>query len=366
MKTNWLFIFIIFAITLGVCVIASLGFFDYQLSQKELLVSLQANADANLINISQQQKQEQEKTVSLAAVGDIMLSRYVNAQMEKYGDDYPFLKTRDYLLSSDIVFGNLETSITTGTIPLSTMLFRARPGVEKELKNSNFTVLSLANNHVPNYGSLAVMDTIDYLNVANIKPVGAGSNEINAYFPVFVERQGIIFAFFAYNDNDVVPESYKATANNPGTAFMDIEKMKQSVAIADKIADHVIVSMHSGNEYEEIASSRQREFAHAAIEAGADLVIGHHAHVVQQAEVYKGKYIFYSLGNFIFDQEWSKDTKQGLITKFFFNKKELRNIELRPIIISDYCQPDFADGQTGADILKRLDIDLTSQIFMGK
>lgn len=366
MKQKYFFLFILFSFCLAVCIIAGLGIFDYNISQKELLLGLQASADANLTNIAQQQKQEEQREASLIAVGDIMLSRYVNFQMTKLGDSYPFLKTRDYLQGGDIVFGNLETSITTGTIPINTMNFRARPGIETELRNSNFTVLSLANNHVPNYGQQAVLDTLDYLNKANIKPVGAGANAIDAYFPIFIEKNGITFAFFAYNDNDVIPPNYEASANNAGTAFMDIEKMKQGVSIASKIADHVIVSMHSGDEYKEIANTRQREFAHTAIDAGADLVIGHHAHVVQQAELYKDKYIFYSLGNFIFDQEWSKDTKQGLMAKFIFNKKDLKHIELKPIVISDYCQPDFTPALVGTDILKRLDIDLTNPVFAEK
>lgn len=298
--------------------------------------------------------------VSLIAVGDIMLSRNVAKKIRDYENpDYPFLKVKDYLKSADMVFGNLESPITAGReIKTGEMIFRADPGVEDALKNANFSILSLANNHTPNFGEKGLKDTFQYLEKAGIKYAGAGQNDSEAYAPAYLESKGIKFAFLAYNDSGVVPPDYKAGENRAGTAFMDIDKMTKAIKEAMQNADFVIVSLHSGNEYNLKPNSLQVNFAHEAIDAGAEMVIGHHPHVVQTAEKYKGKYIFYSLGNFVFDQMWSQETREGLAVKIFFSKSGADKIELAPVLIEDYSQPRLMDGAEKEKMLKRLDISL--------
>jgi len=296
--------------------------------------------------------------VSLVAVGDIMLSRDVARKMKKNGLDYPFLKTKDYLKTGDLVFGNLESPITAGReINTYEMVFRADPGVENTLKEAGFSVLSLANNHMPNFGNQGLGDTFFYLQEAGIEYAGAGENKDRAYSPVYLESKGLRLAFLAYNDDDVVPSSYQADGSHPGTAFMDLEKMTQSVKEAKEKADFVIVSIHSGFEYTVEPNQSQKDFAHVAIDAGAEMVIGHHPHVVQKAEIYNGKYIFYSFGNFIFDQMWSQETKEGLMIKASFNKKGVKKIEFLPILIEDFSQPRILENQSADKILNRLDLD---------
>ncbi|MDD5569291.1 MAG: CapA family protein, partial [Candidatus Pacebacteria bacterium] len=146
-----------------------------------------------------------------------------------------------------------------------------------------------------------------------------------------------------------------------GIAFLDKEKMAAAVAEAKKQADIVIVSMHAGTEYIYTPMEEQTSFARAAIDAGADMVIGHHPHVVQQMEKYNGKYIFYSLGNFIFDQMWSLPTRQGIALKIVFTKQGVKNIEIAPVLIDDYCQPHILDYGSAKDILARLDFDLLAE-----
>ncbi len=297
-----------------------------------------------------------ETKVTLIAVGDIMLSRNVEAKMIKYQDwHYPFLKTADFLKSADITFGNLETAIMPGrVIKTGEMVFRTDPKAVEGLVFAGFDVLALANNHTPNFGEQGLKETYKYLSEAKIDYIGAGNNIIEARAFKIIEAKGLKFAFLAYNDNDVVPRSYFAGENRAGTAELDFEKMPAEVKTAKTQADFVIVSMHAGTEYAPQENKRQQEFARQAIDAGAVLVIGHHPHVVEPVERYKEGYILYSLGNFVFDQMWSTETRQGVITKISFNRQGIKDIEYQPIIIEDYSQPRFANDQEKDVILKRL------------
>jgi len=301
--------------------------------------------------------------VSLVAVGDISYSRGVERIVEKQKDiNYPFFKIRDFLQSADLVFGNLETPITQGPeIPDFEMIFRSNPGTEQALKQAGFFVLSLANNHTPNFGEEGLKDTFNYLAKAGIKYAGAGNDEQEAYGPVYIEEKGIRFAFFAYNDADAVPTSYEARENRAGTAFMRVDRMVEAVKEAKKEADFVIISMHAGIEYAGEPNESQVNFAHAAIDAGADLIIGHHPHVVQTMEKYRGKYIFYSLGNFVFDQPQSQDTKEGLAIKVCFTKNGINKIDLLPVVMTNLAQPEAAGESDKEQILKKLDFPLVNR-----
>lgn len=300
-------------------------------------------------------KPEPPQEVTMIAVGDIMLSRAVAKRMRQYGYEYPFASTTEFLRSADITFGNLETSITPGPEVLSfEMSFRADPESAGALRDAGFDVLSLANNHTPNFGETGLQDTLRYLDDVGIVSVGAGT-DTRANQPMLVTAHGIIFAFLAYTDDDMVPASYEATQERVGTAFMHVERMQTAVRSAKENADIVIVSMHSGTEYEFFPNDSQVAFARAAIDAGAELVLGHHPHVVQTMELYRDKYIFYSLGNFIFDQMWSQDTRDGIAVKVVFTKKGLSRVSYHPSEIHDYAQPRLLEPGPHADrILERL------------
>jgi len=301
--------------------------------------------------------------VSLIAVGDISYSRGVERIVRKENNiNYPFLKIQDYLKNADLVFGNLETPITQGVeIPDFEMIFRSNPGTEKALKQAGFSILSLANNHTPNFGEKGLKDTFNFLENAGIEYVGAGENEQEAYQPVYIEKKEIKFAFLAYNDTDVVPAYYEASTNRAGTAFMRQEKMTEAVKKARQKADFVIVSIHAGTEYSDKPNDSQINFAHAAIDVGADLVIGHHPHVVQTLEEYKGKYIFYSLGNFVFDQPQKQETKEGLAIKIYFSKDRINKISFLPVVMENLAQPRMANKNEADKILQRLNFSQANQ-----
>jgi len=297
-----------------------------------------------------------QKNVVLIAVGDSMLSRVVGQKMRAYNDyRYPFLKTGAFLRDADITFGNLETAVFPGP-PIKTgeMLFRADTESLEGLIFAGFDLVSLANNHTPNFGTEGLQKTFAYLQESEIGFVGAGESEYSARAPYIIERNGITFGFLAYNDERVVPQSYAAQDGHAGTAFMDSLKMTEDVSVLKNSVDFVIVSMHAGVEYTYTHSTRQKEFAHDAIDAGAALVIGHHPHWVQRMEKYKNGYIIYSLGNFVFDQMWSQETREGAIAIITFSQKEIELIDFKTVIIEDYSQPRFTTDEEHARIMSHI------------
>ncbi|MFH1575891.1 MAG: CapA family protein [Candidatus Nealsonbacteria bacterium] len=256
--------------------------------------------------------------IELIFVGDIMLDREVGSQMEKQNDwRWPFLKIADDLKKADIVFGNLEGSISDkGEKTDKISSFRMDPKTIEGLNYANFNILSLANNHALDYGKEALGDTILRLKEAGIN-----------FAPLFKEINGTKFAFLAYTD--FCSPAQKADMENFGLNCLGQnypEIIKKDIGSAKKTADIVFVSLHAGNEFTQNLSQLQIDFSKTAIDAGADLVVGHHPHVVQKYEIYKDKYIFYSLGNFVFDHNFSEETMQGLMVKIIVKNNKITEV----------------------------------------
>ena len=264
-----------------------------------------------------------DKTWTMLAVGDIQLGREVAVKINQFGANYPFENIIDVTKSANLTIGNLESPFTAGksnTDP-NTMIFGAELKSVEGLKNAGFDALNLANNHFANQRQSGMDLTFDILNKNDIGYFGTANQ------PLIKTIKDVKIAFLGYTE---------ATS---GVAVMDVEQAKLDIAAAKTQADLIIVSMHSGYEYTPYTNNHQIEFARAAIDAGADIIIGHHPHVVQAIEDYNGKKIFYSLGNFIFDQPWSIETKQGLMVKLTFDGKNLAKTDLIPIKIENWCQP---------------------------
>lgn len=295
-----------------------------------------------------------EKEIRMVAVGDVMLSRGVERTMiAKKNYKYPFIATSEFTTDADIVFGNLESPIIEGkAVNDSEMVFRTDPKSVKGLKFAGFNVMSIANNHIMNFGLKGLASTIDNLDENDILHIGAGLDEEDIFKPAFKKIKGTKFAFLGFTYNHDLRKYPNGDVY--GVADMDMEKMQSAVTKARSEADVVIVSMHAGTEYKTSSGSFQQNFAHGAIDAGADVVIGHHPHVVQNSEIYKGKYIFYSLGNFVFDQMWSKETRLGSMLEIIFEGSEIKNVRFIPIKIFDYSQPKVVGGKDGKAILDRL------------
>lgn len=292
---------------------------------------------------------------TLVAVGDIMLSRGVEQKMIAKGDwKYPFLGTAEMTRKADIAFGNLETTVLPGkAIPSGSFTFRTDPKALAGLEYGGFDVLSLANNHMMNFGLNGLRATIDNLDDAGISHAGAGLSDEEIAEPVIMEADGMSFGFLAYSY--AKEQSFHDGGKTYGVAYAKTDDMKRQVAALRQRADVVVVSMHMGNEYEIYPSSAQKGFARAAVDAGADLVIGHHPHVVQTFEKYKEGYIIYSLGNFVFDQMWSEETRLGVVATVTFEGKKIESVEFTPVKIFDYAQPQFFEGAQAEMISERLE-----------
>jgi poly-gamma-glutamate synthesis protein (capsule biosynthesis protein) len=279
-----------------------------------------------------------EKPITLLFVGDIMLSRSVAKQMEKYGDyRYPFLKIAGLTRSADLTFGNLEGPISAGGLNQGSIYsFRAKPEVVEGLMLAGFDVLSLANNHIWDWGSEALSDTIDILKKNGIEPVGAGKNYLEANSPAIKETSGTKIAFFAYTN--LYPESLEAGFDSLGISSFNLEEIKGKISQMKKSgeADIVVVSLHWGEEYKREANRYQRDTAESLAESGADLIIGHHPHVIQEIE----NGIAYSLGNFVFDQSFSEETMEGAVLKVVIKDKKISEIIPLKIKINDTFQPE--------------------------
>ncbi|MEI6836034.1 MAG: CapA family protein [Candidatus Falkowbacteria bacterium] len=278
--------------------------------------------------------------------GDIMLSRNVEAKMEKYNDySWPFIKISSLFSGADLAIANLESPFLVTNnyqVPVGSFSFKANPKSMAGLSLSGFDVLSLANNHMLNQGAKGLSDTEKILDQAGVSYTGLASKNL-----VVKESHGIKFAFLSYT----YAADSKSLAN-----MLDFSHAQSDIKTAKEKADVVIVLMHAGTEYTRTPNNQQIKFAHAVIDAGADLVIGSHPHWIQSAEKYQGKMIFYSLGNLIFDQMWSLGTKTGLALKLHFTGKDLSQIEYLPLSIKDYGQADLMpDSQNRAAILKFLE-----------
>lgn len=202
---------------------------------------------------------------------------------------------------------------------------------------AGFDVLSIANNHIWDYGADAVRDTLTILKDAGIGVIGGGMNYQEAHAPLIKETSGVKIAFLGYTD--LIPSSLDSKTARPVIAFLDIDRAISDVKEARKLADLVVVSLHWGNEYEITPNHNQERIAKSLIDAGAQLIIGHHPHVVQPIEEYGGGYIAYSLGNFVFDQNFSPETKKGLALKVILKNKKISQMMPVEITFTSSFQP---------------------------
>jgi poly-gamma-glutamate synthesis protein (capsule biosynthesis protein) len=260
----------------------------------------------------------QSQDIKLTFVGDIMLDglpgKYIKA-----GKD-PFLSFASLFKQSDKTIGNLECVVgTTGKAENKPFVFMANPRVLPLIKKY-FSAVSLANNHTGDYGPQAFSKMIDLLDKSGIAYFGGGKEIRSAHKPIIFDVKGKRIAVLGYNI--FLPRSFEALDDRPGNAWgepdyivADIKKAKDFYG-----ADIVITYPHWGWEEDKIASARQQFLAHLMIDSGADAVVGGHPHVTQNIEMYKGKPIFYSLGNFVFDGFDTVDTNTGWVLEMTINQ----------------------------------------------
>lgn len=283
------------------------------------------------------------KQTTLLFGGDVMLSRGINDVMRKRNDFfYPFRQIKDLTAEADIAVVNLEGPISSqGENKGSIYSFRADPRAIVGLIFAGIDVVTFANNHTGDYGTEAISETLELLRLANIDAVGAGVKMADARAARFLEVNGLKIAFLGATP--LSPSWLTRSDSTPAVAPFDEQMMMEDIVTARKQgADIVGVLLHWGNEYETKHLQSQEATAHNLVDAGATLIIGHHPHVMQEVERYHGGVIAYSLGNFVFDQNFSTDTNHGLLLKVVLSGKDIANVEEIPIQFSSSYQPFWA------------------------
>lgn len=282
------------------------------------------------------------RTATMLFVGDIMLSRSVGARMQGLGDyTYPFRDIAETLRDADITFANLENPVSARGVNVgSKYSFRADPRVIEGLQYAGIDVVSLANNHIWDYGREAFIDTMQHLRDGGIDYVGAGSTFDEAHRGVTRSIGGVDVVFLAYTN--LISSQVAATDTAPGVAYLNVDQMVRDIGDAKLRGDIVVASFHWGDEYQTIHNAQQERIAKVAIDAGADLIIGHHPHVVQEVVQYGNGWIAYSLGNFIFDQTFSEETMRGLALRVTLDGSRIGAVESLGISISRQYQPSLS------------------------
>jgi poly-gamma-glutamate synthesis protein (capsule biosynthesis protein) len=294
---------------------------------------------------------EEERLITLIATGDVILARGANWPAVTKGDfTYNWRKVADLLKKGDITLINLEAPLTKNC-PLKTegMIFCGDARHTQGISYAGVDSVSLANNHIGNYGQAGIDETISLFESKKIGWSGFGNLDIQ-------KRGGARFGFLAYNGISTTFDRKEIAA--------EINQMKQKV-------DVLVVSAHWGDEYVlaprkygNIAPDNPKEIGHLMIDAGADLIIGNHPHTVQGVEIYKNKLIAYAHGNFIFDQTWSQETQEGVVGEYTFyipNESSTKpvtihlvNVTYHPTLVDTSYQPRFLSKKKGQHILDRM------------
>lgn len=350
-------IFLIIMFLTGELVAIYLNLPKLSLADNENNLNSAKTIKANLPNIImpkvQAQKNQESKPQQILFVGDIMLDRNVEVLMKKNGDNYPFEKIKDFLADQDLVVANLEGPIVKSPENFGdhALKFAFAFQTSSILKDNHINLISLANNHTINMGQKGLQETRDYLQADKI---GAMGDPLLCTQDFIYAKDNLLF--LGYNktfssgcpDQDILNGLKEAKLKNP-----------------DKF---IIVNMHWGKEYKTQNIEAQQILAHELMDNGADLIIGHHPHVVQNIELYKNKLIFYSLGNFIFDQYFSKNVQQGLAVgleiykdKLVYAIYPLQSVKSQPSLMADEDKTKFL-----ADLAARSSKELGSQINLGK
>jgi poly-gamma-glutamate synthesis protein (capsule biosynthesis protein) len=287
--------------------------------------------------------------VTIAAVGDVMLGRTIGDRILATGPGVPFEHVARVLSAASIAVANLEGPIApggAGAAAAKGYTFLGPPAAIEALSLGGIDVVSLANNHSLDYGPGALDEMIRLLDAAGIAHVGAGANGAEARAPAIVAANGLRIAFLAYVDTpaegDYSRATWEAGDGAPGLAWLDPDHFVPDIVAAARRADLVVVLFHFGLEYHDAPTAEQRSQAQAAIDAGAALVIGAHAHLLQSVEEYGDGLIAYSMGNFVFDG-FDGASNESAILRVELSAEGVTGHELLPVDIVDNGIPRLRD-----------------------
>ncbi len=285
----------------------------------------------------------QQPTTSVFAGGDVMLDKLPGENIRVKGPESVFAGMGDLISSADIAFVNLEGPVSTRGAPVNKRYtFCGRPEALDALDVAGVDVVSFANNHAADYGLDAFVDTLTHLQEQGIGYTGAGLNKAEALSPWITELKGTRIAFLAFAQRDVLPAwsygLFGAGVDKPGMVFHDglgaREEMLAAIKAAKQEADLVFVSMHWCYERETKPRQFFRDLGASIIDAGADAIIGHHPHLPYGVELYQGKPIIYSLGNFLF-HPYVPAQRESYVVVFEASPEGVTGLKLHPILMED-------------------------------
>lgn len=294
-------------------------------SKNEIIPKTVVKIDKIISSATNQQKTEETSPeISLIFTGDVILARSVNFISNSKKDfTWAFKNISPFISKADLTIINLESPLIENC-PLTNegFVFCGSDKHVEGLSLSGVDVVGLANNHAGDYGVAGLTETSNNLSKIGVSVYGTSD------FPIhYKEIKGTKFAFLGFND---------IGASKGNILSASEENIKKFLEVAKNNSDFVVVAFHWGNEYVSEPTKRQNDLGKLAIDLGADLVIGNHPHWIQGYEVYKEKYIFYALGNFIFDQEWSQKTKEGFYIKSVIQDKKVKSMTLYPVEIRNF------------------------------
>lgn len=301
-------------------------------------------------------EEKKEPAVTINLVGDILLADRVGEVIKNQGPDYPWEQLRDILAAADITVGNLECAVGSGNHrPMSgkQFTFLANPQALAGAKNAGVTVLTLANNHILDYGPEALLETIRHLDEHGIRHTGAGVDITTATKPVIVDvadmQVGVLAFAYVFPSGDWV-----AGRGKPGLGSgYDYNRVYESVSTLSEQTDLTIVSLHWGRELADKPSPDQQKLARQLVDLGADIVLGHHPHVLQGLERYKHGLIAYSTGNFIFTLSTDTRGRQSMVLQVKAGSDGITAARVVPAWI-EYGRTVPGDGQNGTAVVKRM------------
>ncbi|MBP7865161.1 MAG: CapA family protein [Acidobacteria bacterium] len=294
--------------------------------------------------------------VSFAAVGDVLFDRAVRNTLETAGGDRLFDGVKRALAGVELGVCNLECPLcdpACGRALPKRIRFRGDPGMAAVLRRAGFTAAVVANNHAIDWGREGFAETLRHLEAAGLTPVGGGPDLETAFRPAWFRAGGLRVALFGCLA--FLPEGFPPAVDRPGPAVLDLDRLEAEIRRARERADAVVVSFHWGPEGSAVPDSRQREWARRVVDAGADLVIGHHPHVLQPIEHYRGALILYSLGNFLFDNR-RPDQRETVIFRCGLRRGGIEGPRLVPVVLGNDHRPRAARGETARRILRGVSV----------
>ena len=293
---------------------------------------------------------------TLLFVGNIVPARCVRAAADRRGEDRSiYADVAPRIRQADYAMALLNTALTDRFPPtgcVHTYLLLGDPRHAQTMAWAGFDAVNVGTNHIKNGGDQAFLDTLQAIHQAGLPTVGGGENLEAALQPLVVTFHGVRFAFVSLNA--IEPHSF-ATKERPGAAPLTPATARQAIAAAHQQADVVIALPHWGPEYDFAPNYLQRRAARLLVEAGADIIVGNHPHVVQGHTVLQGVPVFYGLGNFVFDQTWSPETQQGAILVLTFQGRHLIHYEYVPVHIDGDGTVHYAPPAEAAEILHHIE-----------